>query len=134
MTTEQQETFLSQPRVGIFAFNQGGESPLLTPMWFVYENGTGEYWFLTDVESRKGKLLFVGSPISMLAQKDSTPHKYVSVRGKVCAISEGSSDDWAAMARHYAVEGTINIEDTGLGSPVLVRVRIDRWTSYDEAK
>lgn len=134
MTTEQQEVFLSEPRVGIFAFNQGGESPLLTPMWFVYESGIGEYWFLTDVESRKAKLLFVGSPIAMLAQKDSVPHKYVSVRGKVCAITEGGPDDWAAMARHYAVEGSLGIEDTGLGSPVLVRVRIEKWTSYDEAK
>ena len=133
MSTEQQQAFLSEPRVGIFAFNQGGESPLLTPMWFVYEAGPEEYWFITSAESRKGQLLFVGSPISMVAQKDTVPHKYVSVRGKVTALEDASAADWQTMAAHYSVAGGEGIEATGLTNPILVRVRIERWTSYDEA-
>ncbi len=132
MSTEAQESFLSEPRVGIFSFNQGGDSPLMTPMWFVYEAGSDEYWFITDAESRKGTLLFAGSPISMLAQKDTAPHKYVSVRGKVSSVSDGGSSDWEAMARHYSVSGS-SVEDTGVVNPIIVRVKIDRWTSYDES-
>jgi nitroimidazol reductase NimA-like FMN-containing flavoprotein (pyridoxamine 5'-phosphate oxidase superfamily) len=133
MTSDQQEAFLSEPRVGIFAFNQGGESPLMTPMWFVYENGAEEYWFITSAESRKGKLLFVGSPIAMLAQKDTVPHKYVSVRGKVTKIADASSADWQSMADHYGVDNSESIGDTGLDNPILIHVRIERWISYDEA-
>ncbi len=134
MTTEQQEAFLAAPRVGIFSFNQGGESPLMTPMWFVYERGAGDYWFITSAESRKAKLLFVGSPVSMLAQKDTSPHKYVSVRGKVSAIRDATAADWARMAAHYSVQGATDVSDTGLHSPVLVSVTIEKWTSYDETR
>ncbi len=132
MTTEQQEAFLAEPRVGIFSFNQGGDSPLMTPMWFVYQAGESDYWFITSAESRKGKLLFEGSPVSMLAQKDTVPHKYVTVRGKVVELREADSKDWQVMAAHYSAGGSGDIAETGLVQPMLVRVSILKWTSYDE--
>ncbi len=132
MSESEQQAFLAEPRVGIFSFNQGGDSPLMTPMWYFYEAGDEEYWFQTDAESRKGKLIFEGSPISLLVQKDSMPHKYVWVRGQVSTVSEGTEEEWQRMAARYGAGGQAGAAQALPADPITVRVRIKRWTSYTE--
>ncbi|GIS74459.1 MAG: hypothetical protein CM1200mP12_01780 [Gammaproteobacteria bacterium] len=67
-------------------------------------NPGGELWFITGPNSLKGKLLEVGVRLSLVAQSEEPPYKYVSVEGPVVSISESTEDDLLAMAVRYLGE------------------------------
>ena len=60
------------------------DAPLTATLWYVHEPG-GELWTVIPT-SRKAKLLKVGTPVSLCAQQEAQPPKYVSVSGPVTFI------------------------------------------------
>ena len=56
MTQAEKQAFLADVHVGVLALNDGDRGPLMVPMWYEYEPG-GELWFLTDPQTRKGRLI-----------------------------------------------------------------------------
>ncbi|MEW6296664.1 MAG: pyridoxamine 5'-phosphate oxidase family protein [Thermodesulfobacteriota bacterium] len=78
MTRAEQETFLAEVHVGILSIPEEGRGPLTVPIRYAYEPG-GELWFVTARSSRKGRLLVPGRRVSLCAQDERPPYKYVSI-------------------------------------------------------
>jgi nitroimidazol reductase NimA-like FMN-containing flavoprotein (pyridoxamine 5'-phosphate oxidase superfamily) len=140
MTKDEREGFLAGLHVGVISIPESGRGPLTTPIWYDYQPG-GEVWVITDRDSRKGKLLKVGTRISLVAQTETLPYQYVSVEGPVVAVEPASSDEHARpMAERYLGKelGAQYVAATGAerearGS-VVVRMRPERWLTVDYKK
>ncbi len=121
--------------VGVLSLNDNSNGPLTAPIWYDYEPG-GELWFITGPNSLKGKLLEVGVRLSLVAQSEEPPYKYVSVEGPVVSISESTEDDLLAMAVRYLGEtgGKQYTENSNVSGGVLVRIKPERWLAVDYGK
>ena len=97
---------------------------------------SGELWFITGPNSLKGKLLEIGVRLSLVAQSEEPPYKYVSVEGPVVSIDESTEDDLLAMAVRYLGEtgGKQYTENSNGSGGVLVRVEPERWLAVDYGK
>ncbi len=87
MTTDEREAFLAAVHVAVVAIPEPGRGPLTAPVWYWYEPG-GDLWFETQPDSRKGRLLQVGTRISLCVQDENPPYAYVSVEGPIIEIAE----------------------------------------------
>jgi nitroimidazol reductase NimA-like FMN-containing flavoprotein (pyridoxamine 5'-phosphate oxidase superfamily) len=139
MSEAEREEFLAGVHVGIVSIAEDGRGPLSVPVWYDYEPG-GDVWFVTPADSRKAGLLDEGARLSLCAQSEELPPKYVSVEGPVTAIDPADpSTHVTPMAQRYLGDelGAAYVEGTrGEGSPdeIVVRVKPERWFSADFAK
>jgi hypothetical protein len=138
MTKKEREAFLAEVHVGVLAISESGRGPLAVPVWYAYEPG-GELRFVTARGSRKGKLITQAARLSLCAQTETAPYKYVSVEGPI--VGRDASDverDLRPIARRYLgpqggdayVDGTRGEH----GDDMLVRLRPERWLTVDFAK
>ncbi len=132
MTETEKQEYLADLHVGILSLNDSSKGPLTAPIWYDYEPG-GELWFITGPNSLKGKLLVVGVRLSLVAQSEEPPYKYVSVEGPVVSIRESTEDDLLAMAVRYLGEtgGKQYTENSNVSGGVLVRIKPERWLAVD---
>ena len=135
MTEKEKQEFLANVHVGVLSLNDNSKGPLTTPIWYDYEP-SGELWFITRPNSLKGKLIEVGVRLSLVAQSEEPPYKYVSIEGPVVSIEEASKDDLLSMAVRYlgADDGKKYSENSETGGGVIVRVKPERWLSVDYGK
>lgn len=135
MTTSEKQSFLAEPHVGVLAIPRAERGPLTVPVWYDYRPG-GELWFLTGPGSRKGRLLNVGTWLSLCAQSESVPYRYVSVEGPVTAIDTPTAEQGLAMAVRYLGEkqGRAYAESGETDDSVLVRVELRHWLAVDYGK
>ena len=137
MTTDEREAFLADLHVGVLSLNDPGRGPLTAPVWYAYEPG-GDVVFVTSRESRKGRLLEVGARLSLCAQQEALPYKYVSVEGEVTSIEPSDSEATTRPIAHrylgqeagdeYMKGAAANEES------ITVRVRPARWLTVDYGK
>lgn len=137
MSQAQREAFLAGLHVGVLAIPDGARGPLTAPIWYGYQPG-GEIWVVTGERSRKGRLLRPGVRVSLVAQTETSPYKYVSVEGPVTTL-EPVRDPEAVrvLARRYL--GTkagdaytaATFEGYEKDPNVLVRIRPERWLTVD---
>jgi nitroimidazol reductase NimA-like FMN-containing flavoprotein (pyridoxamine 5'-phosphate oxidase superfamily) len=140
MTREEKRTFLTRVHVGVISVPEGSRGPLTIPIWYAYEPG-GEVWFVTSRTSRKGQLLKQGCRVSLCAQDEQPPYKYVSVEGPVTAIEPSDLErDVRFLAHRYLGPeiGDQYVAMTGGADTrqenVRVRMRPQRWLAVDFAK
>lgn len=140
MTRDEREAFLADLHIGVIAIPDPGRGPLTAPIWYGYEPG-GELWVLTDRTSRKGRLLHVGTRVSLCAQTETPPYQYVSIEGPVLALDPADRErDTRPMAHRYLGRelGDRYVEATsaerGAGESCVVRIRPERWLSVDYRK
>jgi PPOX class probable F420-dependent enzyme len=136
MSTAEREAFLAGLHVGVLAIPRDDGPPLTAPIWYGYSPG-GDIWVLTGPDSRKGRLLSKGTPVTLVAQNEAPPYAYVSVEGTVTAIRATDTEaDERPMARRYLGEemGDAYIESTRGRESVHVTIRPDRWLTVDYAK
>ena len=135
MTKEEKQDFLAGLRVGVLSLSDNPKGPLTVPIWYDYEPG-GELWFITGPNSLKGKLLKVGVRLSLMAQSEEPPYKYVSIEGPVVSIDEATNNDLLAMAIRYLGKdgGEQYAKNSESGGGVIVRVKPERWLSVDYGK
>ena len=140
MTRDERESFLAGVHVGVIGIPEPGRGPLAVPIWYGYEPG-GLLWVVTERGSRKGRLLAVGTRLSLCVQSESPPYRYVSVEGPIVSIEPADVErDVRPMARRYLgaelgdryVEATAG--DRAEGESVRVGVRPERWLSVDYRK
>ncbi len=137
MTRKEREAFLADVHVGVISIPDPARGPLTVPIWYGYEPG-GDLVVLTGRDSRKGRLL-AGSPrVSLCAQTEAPPYRYVSVEGPVVSIAPADRErDARPLARRYLgpelgdryMEATADSEES-----VLVRIRPERWLTVDYGK
>ena len=135
MTQAEKQAFLADVHVGVLALNDGDRGPLMVPMWYDYEPG-GELWFLTGPQTRKGKLIQVGTRVSLVAQTEDAPYQYVSVEGPVTAISPADPEleGLSIAVRYLGPEKGKQYFDSMSEWGVTVRVRPERWLAVDYSK
>ncbi len=139
MTRAEREAFLADVHVGIISVPEADRGTLAVPIWYDYEPG-GEVWVITGRGSRKGKLIGSGTRLSLCAQTEQAPYKYVSVEGPVVGIEPTDPEKhMRPMARRYlGVEGGDRyVEATsadGDGSSIVIRMRPERWLTVDYGK
>ncbi len=139
MTEGERQDFLAGLHIGVVSINEPGRGPLSVPVWYDYEPG-GEVSFITPADSRKAALLSVGDRMSLCAQDEDLPPKYVSVEGEVTGIRPATVDgDVTAMAVRYLGEeiGALYVAGSREEDPrdeIVVTVRPTRWFSADFAK
>lgn len=141
MTRQEREAFLADLHVGVISIAEEGRGPLTVPIWYAYEPG-GELRVITDRDSRKGRLLEKAARLSLCAQTETPPYRYVSVEGPIVGIEPSDTErDARPMAHRYLGPelGDRYIEATRGGgadrsASVLVRVRPERWLSVDYGK
>ncbi len=140
MTRDEREAFLAGVHVGVLSIADGARAPLAVPIWYEYTPG-GEVRFVTGRASRKGKRLVVGARVSLCAQQEAPPYKYVSVEGIVVAADAADIErDVRPLARRYLGEtvGDRYVETTRETSAaeenVVVHVRVEHWLFVDYAK
>jgi nitroimidazol reductase NimA-like FMN-containing flavoprotein (pyridoxamine 5'-phosphate oxidase superfamily) len=140
MNVPEREAFLAEVHVGIISIAEEGRGPLTAPIWYAYQPG-GEILVVTDRTSRKGKLLQQGMRISLCAQTETPPYKYVSVEGPIVEIAPADLErDTRPLAHRYLGPdfGDRYIEETSGQSDrsesVRVRMRPERWLTVDYAK
>ena len=135
MSQPEKEAFLADLHVGVIGINDPNQGPLTVPIWYDYEPG-GELWVITGSQSRKGKLLTLGSRVSLAAQTEDAPYKYVSIEGPVTQITATDGATLLAMAQRYLGEemGAAYAEGSDLSEQVTVRIQPERWLAVDYAK
>ena len=135
MTQAEKQAFLADVHVGVLALNDGDHGPLIVPIWYEYEPG-GELWFLTGSQTRKGRLIQVGTRVSLVAQTEDAPYQYASVEGPVTAIAPADPElEGLPMAvRYLGPEKGKQYFDSMSEWGVTVRVRPERWLAVDYSK
>ena len=135
MTEKEKKEFLADLHVGILSLNDNSKGPLTAPIWYDYKPD-GELWFITGPNSRKGKLLKQGVRLSLVAQDEEPPYKYVSIEGPVVSIERASKDHLLSMAIRYLGDegGKKYTQNSQTNIGVIVRVKPERWLSVDYGK
>ncbi len=135
MTLAEKQSFLAGLHVGVLGLNDPGRGPLTVPVWYDYEVG-GQLWFIIAAESEKGKLLEVGTRLSLVAQTEAPPYAYVSIEGPVASIQSSSLEAITAMAVRYLGEkgGAAYANSSNVDGQVVVRVDPERWLAVDYGK
>ena len=134
MSQAEKQEYLAGLHVGIISISRDGMGPLTVPIWYDYEPG-GELWFITESSSRKGRLLSEGTRISLCAQSEDPPYKYVSIEGAITSISPASGETLPMAVRYLGDEmGKAYYEQTGGEGGVVVRVTPERWLAVDDGK
>lgn len=137
MTKSEREAFLADLHVGVVAIPDPAGAPLAAPIWYRYAPG-GAIEFITDRDSRKARLLATGTRLSLCAQDERPPYKYVTVEGIVAALDPVDIDrDARPIAHRYLGPERGDAYVQTFGPPegmVLVRIRPERWRTVDYAK
>lgn len=135
MSKAEREAFLADVHVGIIAIARPDHGPMAVPIWYDYEPG-GAVRIITNSTSRKGELLAGVDRISLCAQTESLPYKYVSVEGPF-TMTDTKPDELLAMAVRYLGEkqGRAYAEHSpDSGDSIVVHLTPERWLSVDYAK
>ncbi len=134
MTPAEKEQFLAGLHVGIVAIPEAGRGPLCVPVWYDYRPG-GDLWFVTGPTSRKGRLLRQGLRISLCAQTEDLPYRYVSVEGPIVALDAERDESLPMAVRYLGEQMGAEYARTSAGEDsIVVRLRPERWLAVDYGK
>ena len=136
MSRAEREAFLADLHVGLLALSREGRGPLNVPVWYDYTPG-GDIWFITDRDSRKGKLMQVGTRVGFCVQTEVAPYQYVSIEGPVVSIAPALVDaHLKPMAQRYLglAQGEQYAANSHDGESALIYVRPEQWLSVDYRK
>jgi len=140
MSVTEREQFLAGLHVGVLSVAVkgdgeagGGRGPLAVPVWYDYQTG-GQVSVITGRSSRKGRAIRAAGRMSLCAQDESPPYRYVSVEGPV-VVEELDPAERLAMARRYL--GSEGGDQYVASNPdpdregVMFRMRPEHWVSGD---
>jgi PPOX class probable F420-dependent enzyme len=137
MSVAEREQFLAGLHVGVLSVARGEDrGPLTVPVWYGYQAG-GQVSVITGRGSRKGQAVRAAGRMSLCAQDERPPYKYVSVEGPV-VIEELDPAERLALARRYlGPEGGDQYVASNLdpeGEMVILRMQPEHWVSLDYGK
>jgi PPOX class probable F420-dependent enzyme len=136
MTAEEREQFLAAVHVGVLSVAAERRAPLAVPVWYNYEPG-GRVSVITGRGSRKGRAIVAAGRMSLCAQDEKAPYRYVSVEGPV-EMEDLDPAERLAMARRYlGTEGGdryVAANPDTAGESVMFRMTPEHWLSVDYGK
>jgi Pyridoxamine 5'-phosphate oxidase len=134
MSRDEAEQFLSGLHVGMLGVAAGaGRGPLVIPVWYTYEPG-GVVTVSTGRNTRKARLVAAAGRLTLSAQDEQPPYKYVSVEGPA-VIEDIDLDERRILARRYlGTEGGdqfIASNPGADGGDIAIRLTPERWLTAD---
>ncbi len=99
MSRAEREQFLAQPHVGVLSVVDSG-APLTVPVWYGYQPG-GPVTVITGRDSRKARAIQQAGWVSLCAQDEAWPYKYVTASGPAAISGPVSHADQRVMAARY---------------------------------
>jgi hypothetical protein len=137
MSRPEREAFLAETHVATISIAQEGRGPLVVPVWYDYEPG-GDVRVVTGGDSRKVGLLRRAGRLTLCAQTESMPYKYVTVEGPVSFDRPDFERDVRAVALRYLGEkmgeAYLAMTEEQHRTAILLRLRPERWSSADFRK
>ncbi|MEV5897606.1 pyridoxamine 5'-phosphate oxidase family protein [Nonomuraea fuscirosea] len=138
MTKAERESFLSGTHIGVLSVaGAAGRPPMAVPIWYGYAAG-GELTFATSPDSVKMALIREAGQIGFTVQQEAVPYKYVSLEGTVTGYEPTDAEEYRRWSIRYlgqeAGERFFDGIKNFVGSMVTVRVRPERWRTYDFGK
>jgi nitroimidazol reductase NimA-like FMN-containing flavoprotein (pyridoxamine 5'-phosphate oxidase superfamily) len=138
MSVGEREQFLAGLHVAVLSVAVDGEAgrgraPLAVPVWYDYRPG-GHVSVITSRHSRKGQAILAAGRMSLCAQDENPPYRYVSVEGPVEA-DELDTRERLAMARRYlGTEGGdryVADNPDASGDNLMFRMTPQHWLTVD---
>jgi nitroimidazol reductase NimA-like FMN-containing flavoprotein (pyridoxamine 5'-phosphate oxidase superfamily) len=102
MSRAEREQFLAWPHVGVLSVVEDG-APLTVPIWYSYRPG-GPVNVITGRESRKARAARAAGWLSLCAQNEAWPCRYVTASGLAMISGPASHAGRRAMASRYLGE------------------------------
>jgi PPOX class probable F420-dependent enzyme len=135
MSHPEREAFLAEVHVGVLAVAAGqGRGPLVTPVWYNYQPG-GLVTVTTGESSNKARAIAAAGRLSLCAQDEAPPYKYVTVEGPA-VIGPVEMAERVAIARRYlGPEGgdAFIAANPGIDG-VMIQMTPEHWQSADFGK
>ena len=91
LTKSQLDTFLNQPRMAHLATASKNGKPRVSPIWYVYENGS--FYFTTRLGRVKSNHLRQNPHVALSIASDERPYRAVCVFGTAKVI-QNDRDKW----------------------------------------
>lgn len=135
MSIEEREAFLAGVHVGIVGIPRKTKGPLAVPIWYDYRPG-GDVWMIMSESSLKAKLLANADRISLCAQAEAPPYRYVSIEGPF-TVTPRSDEQILNMAVRYLGEQLgeeYATQSTGGDESVVVSITPETWYTVDYNK
>ena len=136
MTRSEREAFLADVHVGVFSAVDAGGATITVPIWYSYEPGAAVTLIMAR-SSLKAKAVAASGRLSLCAQQEAIPYKYVSVEGPATTSAAGATEDERrAMAERYLGKELTELymQSTEGADDVIVRMTPDSWRTTDYAK
>jgi uncharacterized protein len=137
MSRAEREAFLAGTHVAIVSIADGARGPLAVPVWYAYEPG-GVLRFVTGGVSHKARLLRAAGRLSICAQTETPPYRYVTVEGPATIGEPDWERDVRAIALRYLGPqmGEVYLQATASehAGAALVTVTPERWLAVDFGK
>lgn len=136
MTAAEQQEFLAGLHIGVLSVVAGERGPLTVPVWYEYQPG-GRLSVVTGRHSRKAQAIRAAGRMSLCAQDENLPYKFVSVEGPVTGEDVDPAER-LAMARRYL--GTelgdqyVTSNPDPDGEMMVFRMTPQRWVGVDFGK
>jgi PPOX class probable F420-dependent enzyme len=132
MSQAEREEFLAGLHVGVLSVaSPDGRGPLTAPVWYTYQPG-GTVNVSTGRGSRKALAIEASGRISLCAQEERLPYKYVTVEGPV-SMAEATDAERLELARRYLGPegGDAYIAASPGGAQVMIRMTPEHWLTRD---
>jgi hypothetical protein len=135
LSERERELFLSEPHIAALSVSDGqGRGPLTIPIWYQYQPG-GEAWVLSEVDSRKVRLIEAAGRFTLMVDRVVPTTRYVSVEGPVTRIVPGTDEHLQEITERYLsaekVPAYIEFAKSELGDQIAIYMRPQRWLSSD---
>jgi PPOX class probable F420-dependent enzyme len=135
MSQSEREEFLAGVHVAVLSVAAGDDrGPLTVPVWYSYQPG-GVVSISTDRDSRKARAVAAAGRLSLCAQDEQPPYKYVTIEGPA-VIEDITTDERRELARRYLGQerGDAYIDSIPDSDEVVIRISPERWMSVDFGK
>jgi nitroimidazol reductase NimA-like FMN-containing flavoprotein (pyridoxamine 5'-phosphate oxidase superfamily) len=138
MSRAEREQFLAQPHVGVMSVVENG-TPLTVPIWYGYQPG-GLVRMITGRESRKARAVRAAGRLSLCAQDEEWPYKYVTASGPAAVSGPASRADQRAMASRYLGEEGAEqymawVTESGeVDEQIVIEMTPSTWLTVDYSK
>ena len=135
LSLRDRELFLAEPHIAALSVSAGQDrGPLTLPIWYQYAPG-GEPWVLTEVGSRKARLIEAAGRFTLMVERTMPTVRYVSVEGPVARMVPGTDEMLREITARYLpaekVPAYIEFATTELGQHVAIYLRPQRWLTAD---
>jgi PPOX class probable F420-dependent enzyme len=137
MSVSERDHFLAALHVGVLSVAAAdGRGPLAVPVWYHYQPG-GPVSVITGRSTRKGRAIMAAGRMTLCAQDENPPYRYVSVEGPVVMEDLDPAERLAMARRYLGTEGGdqyVASNPDPAGEMAMFRMTPERWLSVDYGK